>query len=58
MTCTTIQMADGTGDADPTNLGLQSNGKKANPVLRFAGLSSTGGAAEITHHTWIAVVKE
>jgi len=58
MTCTTIKMADGTGDADPTNLGMQSNGKKANPVLRMAGMSATGGAAEVTHHTWIAVVKE
>ena len=58
ITCTTTKMADGTGDANPTNLGLQSNGKKANPVLRMAGISSSGGAAEITHHTWIAVVKE
>ena len=51
-------MADGKGDADPTDLGIQSNGVKANPVLRMAGMSDSGGAAMIEHHTWIAVVEE
>ena len=58
ITCTTLQMADGKGDADPTDLGIQSNGVKANPVLRMAGMSDSGGAAMIEHHTWIAVVEE
>ena len=57
MTCTTLDWADGMGEANPSNLGLKSDGKKANPVLRIAGKSSTGGAAEIDHNTWIAIVK-
>ena len=57
MTCTTLDWADGMGEANPSNLGLKSDGKKANPVLRIAGKSSAGGAAEIDHNTWIAIVK-
>ena len=57
MTCTTLDWADGMGEANPSNLGIKSDGKKANPVLRIAGKSSTGGAPEIDHNTWIAIVK-
>ena len=57
VTCTSLAWSDGKGEADPTDLGIKSDGKKANPVLRIAGISSSGGAAEVTHHTWIAIVK-
>ena len=41
LTCVSLMMADGSREA--TNIGESSTGKKANPVLRFAGKDTTNG---------------